>query len=425
MIRTAWLVVLLTAFAVVPALAATPASTPPQRLITIDAEDASTPNVLKILAEKGSLNLITGPGVSNGRLTLHIRDVPVDEAVDLIVRAAGLGYERIGNSVLVAEPAALKEQTGLSSYVVDLKYADATEVQAALKSLNAQIQVDRGGNRLVVVTNPRVFSEIEQIVQAMDVPLRQVMLEARIVEVSTNAAKRIGIDWDLLNHQGFVVIEGPPHGQAVRGGFPDSINYFRSSPDKPNLFQTQAPFYREGYAWRTAIDLMIQDGNARVLANPKLATLNGHPADMLVGQRIPFTVTGVVTTGAGGGATNAQLIEREEVGIKLRITPLINADGYITTDIHPEVSTVVGFRGANSDLPVVATRQASTTVRLKDGNTVIIGGLLSEQKTTTVTKVPLLGDIPGIGPLFQHRGSTSDKTDLVIEITPHILPEQP
>jgi len=378
--------------------------------------------VLKILAEKGGINLITGPGVSTGRMTLHIRDVPVDEAVDLIVRAAGLGYERIGNSILVAEPAALKDQTGLSSYVMDLKYADAIDIQNALKSLNAQVQVDRGGNRLVVVTNPRVFSEVQKIVATMDVPLRQVMLEARLVEVSTNAARRIGIDWDLLNRQTFVVIEGAPHGNAQRGGFPDSINYFRAHGRKTNLFQPQSEFWREGYAWRTALDLLIQDGNARVLANPKIATLNGHTANMLVGERIPFVVQGVLTTGAGGGATNTAQVQKEEVGIKLDITPLINADGFITTEIRPEVSSVLRFTA--NELPVIATRQASTTVRLKDGNTVIIAGLLSEQHTATIAKVPLLGDIPVLGALFQHRSTTTDKTDLVIEITPHVLPEQ-
>src|SRR5205085_6316432 len=119
-----------------------------------------------------------------------------------------------------------------------------------------------------------------------------------------------------------------------------------------------------------------------------------------------------------------QSIQREEVGIKLRITPLVNADGYITTEINPEVSTVTAFRGPNADLPVVDTRQASTTVRLKDGNSVIIGGLLSEEKTRTVSKVPILGQIPGLGLLFQHHSITESKKDLVIEVTPRIIPDQ-
>ena len=127
---------------------------------------------------------------------------------------------------------------------------------------------------------------------------------------------------------------------------------------------------------------------------------------------------------AGGGAAQTQTVQREEVGIKLRITPLVNADGYITTDITPEVSSVTDFRGPNSDLPVISTRQASTTVRLKDGNSVIIGGLLSEEKTRNVSKLPILGQIPGLGVLFQHHVIVTSKKDLVIEVTPRIIPDQ-
>ena len=138
------------------------------RLVTLDAEDAPLPSVLKILAEKGNLNIITGIGVTAGRITIHMREVPIDQAVNLVVRAAGLGYERIGNSILVADPKALKEETGLSSYVVSLKYADAADVQQALSKIAGDITVDKGGNRLVVVTSPRVLAEIQSIVLKLD-----------------------------------------------------------------------------------------------------------------------------------------------------------------------------------------------------------------------------------------------------------------
>jgi hypothetical protein len=109
--------------------------------------------VLKLLAEKGDLNIVTGPGVTPGKVTIHLKDVPVEQAVNLVVRAAGLAYERIGNSILVAEPASLAgQETGLSSYTIQLKYADAAEIQVALSGLSEKIQVDRGGNRLIVVT---------------------------------------------------------------------------------------------------------------------------------------------------------------------------------------------------------------------------------------------------------------------------------
>src|SRR5258705_12397210 len=207
------------------------------KLITLDAEDAYLPSVLKILAEKGSLNIVTGPGVTSGRLSIHLKDVPIDQAVNLVVRAAGLSYERIGNSVLVADAQALKQETGLSSYVVDLKYADALEVQQALSKLAADIQVDRGGNRLIVVTSPRVISEIQAIVARLDVPARQVMLEARVIEVSTDGSLKLGIDWDLLNRQSFIIVEGASAPTAP-GTLPDLLPFLGRIGQNHGLLDT-------------------------------------------------------------------------------------------------------------------------------------------------------------------------------------------
>ncbi len=395
------------------------------KLISLDADDANLPAVLKILAEKGNLNVITGPGVASGRITIHMKDVPVEQAVNLVVRAAGLAYERIGNSILVAEAKSLREETGLSSYIVNLKYADANEVKQALAGITDRISVDRGGNRLIVVTSPRIISEIESIVSELDKPAQQVMLEARIVEVSTDDVRRLGIDWDLLNRQGFVFVEG--NYNSIEGGDGESgqlenLQMFPNTPGTFDIFKFKG-FSRVARVFRVFLDALVRDGNARVLANPKLTTLNGKEATMLVGQRIPFVTTGAVF--AGGGASQVQQIQKEEVGVKLAITPLINADGYITTTISPEVSSVTGFKGDNADLPVVSTRQATTTVRLKDGGSVIIGGLLSEERTETVVKVPLLGDIPLLGQLFRHTSITAVKKDLIIEVTPRILVDTP
>jgi type IV pilus secretin PilQ/predicted competence protein len=393
--------------------AAPAAATGQERLISIDADNASIPEVLKTLADKGKLNIVTGPGVTEGRISVHIRDVPVDQAVNLVVRAAGLAYERIGNSILVADARALKDETGLSSYTVDLKYADAVSVKEALKDLCDKVQVDQGGNRLIVLTSPRVISQIRDVVRVMDVPTQQVMLEARIVEVGTDAAKKLGIDWALINRQTVTIVEGHLDSTTSRPGqLPTSIGF---TP----LASKFLPFNRQAYTMQAALDLMITDGTARVLATPRIATLNGKEANMLIGRRIPYEVTG--TTFAGNAAAPTTTVEKEEVGVKLRITPLINADGYITTVISPEVSTVVGFNGQFQDLPIVATREATTTVRLKDGDTVIIGGLLEDDETRTITKVPLLGDIPLIGVLFQHIDTEHQKNDLVIQVTPRIM----
>jgi type II secretory pathway component GspD/PulD (secretin) len=299
------------------------------KLITLDATDAYLPNLLTILAEKGDLNIITGPGVAGGRISIHMKDVPVEQAVNLVVRAAGLAYERIGNSILVADSKSLRDETGLSSYTIVLQYADAGEVQAALKGVVENIQVDRGGNRLILVTSPRVIAEVQSIVADMDKPARQVMLEARVVEVSTDGLKKLGIDWDLLNRQGFTFVEGTYDSVSASGGIenPGSITAGRAVPNTPGTADIWklGNFTRLPRAFRAFVDLLIQDGNARVLAQPKLVTLNGKEASMLAGQRIPFLVSQTVF--AGGAAAPTQSVQREEVGIKLSITPLINADG--------------------------------------------------------------------------------------------------
>ena len=251
------------------------------------------------------------------------------------------------------------------------------------------------------------------------------MLEARVVEVSTDGLKKLGIDWDLLNRQGNTFVEGSYDsvnvGNILDPGSGASVKVFPNTPGTYDIWKL-GNFTRLPMVFQSFVDLLIHDGNARVLAQPKLVTLNGKEASMLAGQRIPYLVSQTVF--AGGAAAPTQTVQIEEVGIKLAITPLINADGYITTDINPEVSSVTDFRGSNSDLPVISTRQASTTVRLKDGNSVIIGGLLSETKVNSIQKVPLLGSIPILGFFFQHQDAQTRKTDLVIEVTPRILPEQ-
>ncbi len=395
------------------------------RTVSIDADEASLPGVLKILAEKGGLNIVTGPGVTAGKISIHFKDVPVEQAVNLVVRAAGLAYERIGNSILVADAESLKGETGLSSYTLALSYADATEVAVALSGLSDKIQVDRGGNRLIIVTSPRVIAEIQAIVTELDKPARQVMLEARVVEVSTDGLKKLGIDWDLLNRQGFTFVEDNNSGTFQGGNLEEpgplsAAQGVKGTPGTLDVWKLRN-FNRLPKVFRTFVDLLIRDGNAKVLAQPKLVTLNGKEASMLSGQRIPYLVSQTVF--AGGAAAPTQSVQREEVGIKLSITPLINADGYITVHIRPEVSSVTGFRGEQNDLPVVSTRQAETTVRLKDGSSVVIGGLLNEEKVTGYTKVPLLGDIPWLGALFRHENTESRRRDLLIEVTPHLLPD--
>ena len=170
-----------------------------QKLITIHAEDAHLPTVLSILADESGYNIVTSPEVnSQDRISVHMDNVPIEQAVNLVVRAAGLSYELVGKSFLVATADRLSEEIGAKAYVIPLQYADAMEVKMILQDITEKVEVDQGGNKLLVHTSPKNISEILEIIASVDVPVLQIMLEARIIEVTLSGDNRIGIDWSRL-----------------------------------------------------------------------------------------------------------------------------------------------------------------------------------------------------------------------------------
>jgi type II secretory pathway component GspD/PulD (secretin) len=164
-----------------------------------------------------------------------------------------------------------------------------------------------------------------------------------------------------------------------------------------------------------SLDFKNRDNDAIVLAEPEIATLNNKAASVHIGDIVPYTITSVQQ------GTTAQSVQKEEVGVKLRVQPIINEENDITVKLEAEVSSIFGWVGPNSEIPWVKIRKADTTVRVRDGQTIRIGGMLLEDETYTINKLPLLGDIPYIGYLFQHQVKTKRTTNLVIEVTPYIM----
>ncbi len=158
------------------------------------------------------------------------------------------------------------------------------------------------------------------------------------------------------------------------------------------------------------IDALIQRGKASILAQPRIATLNNREASLLVGEQYP-----VVTVNQQTGFPSVQTID---VGVRLRLTPTIGADGTITADLHPEYSQIIGF---NNNFPIVANRKVDATLRVRDGETIVLGGLFQDVDSETVTKFPLLGDLPVLGGFFRNRQTTHNRDEVVFFITPHIL----
>jgi len=395
-------------------------------LITLHAEDAFLPGILSILAKESGYNIVTDPNVNQqDKISIHLDNVPIEQAINLVVRAVGLSYEIVGNSFLIADPRKLKEEVGVTSYVITLKYASAEDVKTILQDISKQIQVDISGNRLLVNASPKKIAEIIKVIKEIDVPAIQIMLETRLIEVAVDAEEQLGIDWSRLSKYSTILAET---GEEVTAGggsvlpedqtfadLPATMGYNRLSNKKDKTRLYPRFFSRQLTAFDLTLDLLLKDNKAEVLANSRLTTINGREANIKLVDIVPY----ILSSGGVGGQVQVQ---REEVGIKLNILPTVNTDGFITVKVEPEVSTIFEFIGPDNNIPRVKSRTSSTTIRVKDGESIIIGGLLSNDKKRTVYKFPLLHKIPYVGEkIFTSNNVVERKTDLIVQITPKIV----
>ena len=391
-------------------------------LVTIHAEDAYLPGILTVLAKESGYNIVTDPSVNTqDKISIHLDDVPIEEAINLVVRAVGLGYEIVGNSFLIADPKKLDKEVGITPHIIELKYADALEVKELLSDLSKQIQVDVSGNKLLINTSPRKIAEIKRVIEGIDVPAIQVLLETRLIEVALDIDKKLGIDWSKLAKYTNILAE---NAEALTGGsgsvvpdpgalgtLPATAPFNRLNED--NLIPGK--FSRQMTAFDITLDFLIKDNKADILADSKLVTLNGREATIKMVDIVPY----ILSSGGVGGQVQVQ---REEVGIKLTVLPSVNMDGDITVKVETEVASIFEFIGPDRNIPRVKSRSSTTTIRVKDGESIIIGGLISKDRKNTVYKLPLHHKIPWIGKkLFTSTDLVDRKTDLIIQITPSVL----
>lgn len=401
---------LLAALMVVVLAPVAPAQMGAQSLVTIHASETPLADVLAILSEKSGLNIVASTDVEGRLISINLRETPVEEALNLIVRAAGLGYERIGTSILVADERVLTQETGVGTYVIPIEYADAYELVDVVKTMVDKVAADPGGNRLVVVATPGAIDQIRSVIKELDVAPVQIVLETEVVEVSTDDLYELGIDWQKITKQSVIFSEDDLDGDPQEAGVPPrSMPFGDMNVDWENI-------YRQAKGIEIALDFLETEGKARILARSKLATLNNRTAEIHIGDVIPYTVTGLTT----GGVYEVR-VEKEQVGVSVAVTPRAAGDGHITVAVEPVVSSIVGFRGPNEEIPWTKERRAVTQVRVMDGQTFMIAGLLSEDESDQISKVPLLGDIPILGYLFQHNFRQTKHSDLIIKITPKIV----
>ena len=411
--------------------------------VTLHAEGAPLASILAMLAEESGYNIVTGSGVNDKeKLTIHLTDVQIDQAINLVVRASGLSYEIMGNSILVANRSNILEDVGVKPHVITLQYANPDEIVGLLRNVTSQITVEKSGNRLLIHASPKKIAEIDEIIKQIDVPALQIMLEAKLIEVSMSDQEKMGLDWAKLAKLGYIVTEaGSPiefAGGAASGSLIPGLTTSQDpttgdviellTPGKPGMsdemyfqrFSDGAIPFSNGAArqltqFDVTLDFLLRNNKAEILANSQVVTLNGHEAEISMVDVVPY----ILSSGGVGGQVKVQ---REEVGIKLKIVPTVNSDGYITTSVTPEVSSIYDMIGPDRNIPHIKKRLSKTTIRVKDGETIIIAGLLSAGKRLDVSKFPLLWRLPYIGEkLFIHRSEVIVKTDLIVQITPRII----
>lgn len=287
---------------------------------------------------------------------------------------------------------------GVHAFVIHLKYSKADQIRPELAAVieDNKIQVDLGRNIVIVTGTYTEYQRVKELLDQLDTPPRQVMFEVEIVEINHDDKNNLGIDWgselDLPGGQ----LADPTSAFKVQLGIPNHPEYVANVSGK--------------------LHYLLEKQKGRLLASPRIATLDGITAHVLIGDKLAVESTQVIS---GSSVISVQYID---VGIKLEVTPFINEDDIITTHIVPEVSNETTTTVAGN--PNIRTRQAETTLRIKSGDTIILGGLIQRQETSDTVKFPLLGDLPVIGKLFSSTNKEVSDTELVILITPKIIKEQ-
>jgi type II secretory pathway component GspD/PulD (secretin) len=276
----------------------------------------------------------------------------------------------------------------------------ATAVQTALAQAHPDLHVvvPNGLQAIILTGSPQAVRDAKDLIALLDVVPQSVVLDTEILELDENTSRNLGLELGTTSI-GTTFTEVVPPNQA--NGQPGYLGAFQPLTRTPISFQAQ-------------INLLLQNGSARVLADPRITTLSGHTASIRAGD----TISILTTVGGGTGTVATTQLESFQTGVTLDITPIITDTGELSVALHPVVNSLTGYLNG---VPQISTRDTQTTVHLRDAQTLVIGGLIQESSQKTESKIPFFGDIPLIGKAFRNENTTSTRNELIIVVTPHIL----
>jgi type IV pilus assembly protein PilQ len=421
--------------------------------LTLNFQDIETRAVLQIIADFTSMNVVVSDAVK-GNVTLRLQNVPWDQALDLILKSKGLGMRSNGNVVLIAPAAEIAERekqelesqrkveelSNLRAEFVQINYAKAAEMLDLLKSkdnslLSARgnVSVDARTNTLLVMDTEERLADIRRMIRRLDVPVRQVLIESRVVVASDDFSRELGARLGLTgNHDqngGWTAGGTTVYTSGTSNGTVSWSNFQNAGTDFPisDGFNVNLPVAQPAGSIAFAIvdpnyrvDLELSaaqaEGRGEVVSSPRVVAANQREAIVEQGVEIPYTEA------SSSGATTVNF---KKAVLSLKVTPQITPDDRVIMDLEVKKDTI----GQNVPsatggfIPSIDTREINTQVLVDNGQTVVLGGIYETERGKSVTKVPLLGDIPGLGILFRQTLSVNNKAELLIFVTPKIIKE--
>jgi type IV pilus assembly protein PilQ len=365
--------------------------------ITLRLTNADVNAVLRTLASMGGVSLVVDDSVT-GKITLQLEEVPFQEALEIVTKSKNLAVQKIGNTLIVATPEKINKGFG-SIHVIKLQYAKGEEVKKSLALIipEEKIKVDAASNCILFSGTPSEYSEVERAVTELDRQLAQVIIEAEVIEIYRDSLKDIGLEWDWTTI---------PYQQSESSSSDDD-----SSDEK--TYKSVRLFDDIHMGLSATLKAKISKGEGKVLAKPRIMALNNKDARIHIGNKVP-----VVEYDNEGNKSTSYI----EVGIKLDITPQISENNSIVSKVKTEVSDATYSSSAGGY--EISTRESETTVRLQDGETLVIGGLYNSTNKKSSVKVPLLGDIPLIGNLFKSKSLDKQDTEIIVLLKPTIAKSQ-
>ncbi|MBI2251524.1 MAG: AMIN domain-containing protein [Armatimonadetes bacterium] len=382
----------------------------PQKLALVDSDDLKPSGVeyIKVI----SLNYLKADDVVKALSNMNKKyKFSSDPKLNIVMIKAPLEYIKDMEKLVAQmdQPPAPLLSADFKTKLVKLKYAKASDLQSMLSRWysNLQISPDNRLNAFIVSGGEEDLKKLEEFISKVDLPQKQVVMDVKIVDLTETGSKSLGVSWNSWGSLLTTTLTEVKHnGTAFQSGAAYTLPTYQDLP-----FQT---FARSKFSIKLALNYLVSKGLAKVIATPQIATLSGKDANITVGQNYPITYTD-----PRAGGLQAQYID---MAVKLTIKPIITPDGYIMAEISPDISDLAS--SSNSTYPQTITRSAKTNILVKDGETIVLGGLYRKDKRTTKNKLPVLGDIPIFGEFFKSTADDTSKDELVIMITPKIVSQE-